>query len=237
MKSHVLRATVLVVVSFSLCCANRRAWVYTPEPLKDVSAKISKKVVVMPFADERANVNRNRLAFYLIPLFPFGWVDYEVPEGEPMHIFSGLWTNYNPKEDYAKALAQELENARLFNEAYFGYTREGSDLVIRGNLENTRYKAYMITYGLSAYGPLLWFFGFPAGTASNELSVKLMCEDSKSRTVLFSKTYMAPRYTTWFWLYWMPTDFNYAELLKEIYREFIGDLERNEKKLAGAGEK
>ena len=58
---------------------------------------------------------------YLIPLMPFGWQTLDVPEGQQMHIFSGMWTNYKPSEDYPKALAEELTNANIFDEAYFDF--------------------------------------------------------------------------------------------------------------------
>jgi hypothetical protein len=90
---------------------------------------------------------------YLIPLFPFGWQDFKVPEGSQTHMTSGLWINYKPTEDFAKALATELQNARVFQEAYFDFGRGNADIIVHGKILGTQYSGKAISYGLSAFGP------------------------------------------------------------------------------------
>lgn len=205
-------------------CATQKAWVYSPNTYGDAPVISKKTAVVLPFTDSRENINENRILVYLIPLMPLGWANLNIPEGQQMHIFSGLWTNYKPTEDYAKALAEEMGSAKIFEEAYFDFKKGNSDIIIRGKILNTRYEGTILSYGLSVYGPLLWLVGFPAGTASNQLSVEMNCVDAKSNEVIFSKIYTAAPYEEIGWIYAMPNDFNYSSMLKDLYGSFIADL-------------
>ncbi len=224
------KCTVLMLlVSFCIMgCASQKAWVYSPNyNFSNQAPVIEKSAVILPYEDARTNTNKNYVLMYLIPLMPCGWQNLSVPEGQAMHIFSGLWTNYKPSEDYPKALAQELNNARLFKEAYFDFKKGNSDFIIKGKILTTQYSGKMITYGLSVYGPLLWFVGFPAGTVKNELSVELSVLEAQSNDVIFSKKYAAPQYSRLGWLYVMPNGFNYPKMLKDIYKQFVEDMKIN----------
>jgi len=112
-----MKSAGILVLALVYGCATQHAWVYAPTLQRLPGRARPERAVVLPFRDARQNVNSNRLALYLIPLFPFGWADFEVPEGMQGHVTSGLWTNYKPTEDYPKALAEELQNAGLFREA------------------------------------------------------------------------------------------------------------------------
>ena len=208
---------------------------YRPNTYPDSRARGSKTAVVLPFKDTRENINKNRILVYMIPGIPgFGWANYDVPEGQAMHMNSGLWVNYKPSEDYAKALAQELEEAKVFKEAYFDFKKGDSDYVIKGTILSTKYKGTLISYGLSVYGPLLWLVGFPAGTVSNELSLALSCVDAKTDDVLSTKTYTAPKYGKTSWIYVLPNDFNYPTMLRDLYKTFVEDLSSHVKETRGA---
>ncbi len=229
MKAHAMRLAVAgLLMVMATGCATQKSWVYRSGSYADrPSVPMQKSVAVLPFDDGRENANKNRLAIYLIPLIPaFGWADFSVPEGSQMHVTSGLWVNYKPTEDFPKALAQEFTAAGLFREAYFDFKKGESDLVVRGRIVSTRYKGTIISYGLSAYGPLLWFVGFPSGTVYNDLSVELSCLDSKTGATLFTKSYTAEPYSKVAWIYVMPDDFNYPVMLGDVYRQFIQDLRR-----------
>lgn len=205
-------------------CQSQKAWVYAPNQFQNKPPLSSKKAVVQPFDDLRENDNSNNIRFYLIPLFPFGWADLKVPEGAQHHVFSELWINYKPTEDFPKALASEVQNARIFEEAHFDFGRGDADIIVSGKILNTEYSGKVFSYGLSVYGSLLWTVGLPAGTASNDLSVELYCIDASSNRQLFAKTYKVPTYSRWGWIYSMPNDFNYPDMLKDIYKQFVSDL-------------
>jgi len=218
---------VVVVLLFSIFisgCASQKAWVYKPNTYSQSSVFSEKTAVITPFLDQRDDINKNRLFLYMIPLMPFGWADYNAPEGAQMHLNSGIWINYKPTEDFAKALAQELENANVFKEAYFDFKKGSSDIIIQGKIINTKYSGTLISYGLSVYGPSLWLLGFPAGSVNNELSIELSCMDTKTNQLLFSKTYLAPKYSKISWIYNLPNDFNYSLMLKDLYKQFLLDL-------------
>ena len=226
-----------IVALIALCvlgCSAQKSWVYSPNSYFNTSKALGGlTAVVLPFEDGRYNENKNRAGFYLIPLLPgFGWVNYHVPEGQSGHLNSGLWTNYKPTEDYAKALVQELESAKIFKEGFFDFKKGDSDICIKGRILSTQYKGTLISYGLSAYGPLLWFVGFPAGTISNELMLEISCLDAKTEKVIFTNTYTAPKYSKISWIYVLPNDFNYPSMLQNVFKIFIEDLQRHSSLIA-----
>ncbi len=100
-------------------------------------------------------------------------------------------------------------------------------MMIRGQIINTNYHGKLISYGLSFYGPLLWYFCFPASYVENDLEVKLTCMDSKSEKVIFTKNYKAPTYSAVSIIYSLSSDFNYADMLKGVYGEFSQDIRAN----------
>jgi len=224
MKQFYFPVLFFIATSVITSCANQKAWVYSGNQYTAMEV-VSKKAVVIPFEDARQNDNHNYFALYMIPLFPFGWQTFTVPEGSQMHMNSGLWTNYKPTEDYAKALASDLKNLNYFEEAYFDFKKGDSDYIFTGKILNTDYHGKIISYGLSVYGPLLWFFCLPSSYITNNLEVELNCTDAHSGKVLFTKIYKSPEYSEVSIIYALQNDFNYAAMLKDIYKEFINDLQ------------
>lgn len=222
---HLVRIALLGAFALTAGCASQKTWVYHPNSYPKGTTSTGKKVVVPPFEDARENENHNLWGMYMIPAFPCGWQTYNTPEGVPMHITSAMWMNYKPTEDYAKALAEDLRKTGLFAEASFDYSKGNGDYIVSAKILNTRYKGYVISYGLSVYGPMLWLFGFPAGTVSNELTVELSLADPKTNKSLFSKTYTAAPYKKVSWIYVTANDFNYAEMLAEINKQFCTDIQ------------
>jgi hypothetical protein len=159
---------------------------------------------------------------------PFGWADYSAPEGATMHATSGLWVNYKPTEDFAKALGQELTDTGRYKEAYFSFKTEDVDYVFKGQILNSDYHGDIISYGLSIYGPVLWLI-LPAGTVDNDLSLRLACVDRRTNSTIFQETYSAEHYHELYWVYSMPNDFNYPDMLKSVYGKFTSDLLTNGK--------
>jgi hypothetical protein len=70
-----------------------------------------------------------------------------------MHVNSGLW-QFRPADDFARAVAQEVDNARVFRETFVGNRASDADYVLLGEITSTKYEGKIISYGLSAYGPL-----------------------------------------------------------------------------------
>jgi hypothetical protein len=159
---------------------------------------------------------------YAIPLMPMGWQDLNTPEGVQMHINSGLWT-FKPNEDFAKAIAEELNNTSMFKEVFFTHRPSDADLILKGKILSTKYDGKIITYGLSVYGPLLWFVGFPSAYISNDLSLEFELVESKTNSILWKKSFQKDKGSISF-LYYMQADFTYDTLLKEIMKEAIPSI-------------
>jgi hypothetical protein len=223
---------IITLALFNIGCASQKAWIYRTNNYSYSATQINKQIVVLPFKDLRENINSNKVVLSVIPLFPFGWLNFSAPEGSQVHMFTRAWTNYNPKEDFSKALAEELRATNIFKEAYFDFKKGESDFIIKGEILLTKYTCTLISYGLSVFGPNLWIIGFPSGTISNEIVIKLSCVDNNSSKVFFSKTYAAPRYKKWAWIYAPPIQFNYSSMLKDLYKDFTEDLKINLQKQA-----
>ncbi len=225
------RLFLFALLAFSIAaCSEQKAWVYRVGEYQSPPSQAQRKtVVILPFDDLRGDENHNRIGLSLIPLFPFGWVNYSAPEGAQIHVTSGLWINYKPTEDFPKALAQELTSTGRYKDAYFNFrTDPAADYVIKGQIINTDYYGEQFTYGLSVYGPLLWLLGLPAATVDNNLSIRLTCADKTGASV-FSQTYTAPEYHEVGWIYALPSDFQYASMLGGLYGHFVKDLEGSDK--------
>lgn len=214
---------ISIIISLMLGgCANQRAWTYKAEPYVQAKPILNKSVAVPPLSDQRENANSNLMMIYLIPLMPFGWQELNTPEGVQMHANSGLWI-FRPNEDFAKAIAEELNNASIFKEVFFTHRPSDADLTLRGKIISTKYDGKLITYGLSVYGPLLWLFGFPASYVENYLSLQFELVDTKSNTILWQQSFNKDHNSLSI-LYSLQPDFFYDVLLKATMKEAIPSI-------------
>jgi hypothetical protein len=218
-------------MSLSLAaCQSTRTWSYTPEPRSSAAPTLDKVVVVIPFEDHRKNENSNLIGLYLIPLMPYGWADYETPEGPDRHITSGLW-QFRPIDDMTRAVAQEVENARVFKEAFVGNRPSEGDYVLTGEIVETGYHGKVYSYCLSAYGPLLWYLGLPAAQVQNTFELRLKLSKNPSEPPLWSYT-ISGREENTSWIYVMKPDLLYDALLKNGMKEALPSLREAVRKLA-----
>jgi hypothetical protein len=220
-------AIVLVILALLIVtgCATQRVWTYKADPYVKTEPLVNKSVAVTPLTDNRENKNSNMIALMYIPLMPYGWMDYNTPEGGQVHIASSVWF-FKPTEDIAKAIAEEINNSGIFKEAFFTYRANEAGLNLRGNIKSTYYGGKLFSYGLSVYGADLWFIGFPAGTCENNLEISLELVESATGKVLWSETYKK-EYSDVFWIYALSADFQYDQLLKEIMKDVIPSLKRD----------
>jgi hypothetical protein len=220
------KLSILLVLSVITSCSNTKGWVYKTNSYdkNNHSNMNNKTVAVLPFSDKRSNENKNYYMLYALPLSPFGYQNLSSPETVQMHANSGLWINFNPKEDFAKALVEELNASGAFREVFFSTSTRDSEYYISGEIVSTDYNAKLFSYGLSIYGPLLWYFGLPATHVANDLEVKLSLMNSKTRKEVFTKNYRADHYGKTGWIYSLPSDFRYSEMLASIYKRFSEDL-------------
>ncbi|NLX50648.1 MAG: hypothetical protein GXY72_00935 [Deltaproteobacteria bacterium] len=224
MERIVVRSTFLFLAFLVLLtgCSHQRAWVYKAEPLVSAVPVINKSVSIAPLTDHRENSNTNAAMMYMIPLMPFGWQNLNTPETVSMHIQSGLWI-FKPSEDFAKAIAEELQNSSIFKEAFFTHRESEGEIALRGKILSTKYEGYMFTYGLSVYGPLLWIFCLPTSYVSNDLSLQLQLVDLKTQEVLWEQSYKKEDNKTSI-IYALKPDFMYDDFLKDIMKEAVPSI-------------
>ena len=145
---------------------------------------LDKKIAIVPFDDYRSDENGNWGLMYLIPLCPFGWMDYERPDAASMFATIGEY-DVTPSEDLAKAAAVSFRRAGLFADAYYtmGGEKDKADFVLSGRIKVMRHNGKMITYGLSVFGPYLWVIGLPCATAENTIALELELKNRSGKIV------------------------------------------------------
>lgn len=224
MKRIVVRCSLLLmlVLVFLTGCSNQRAWIYKAEPRVSAAPVLNKSVAVAPLTDHRENSNTNAWMMYMIPLMPFGWQTFNTPETVQMHMQSGLWI-FKPSEDFAKAIAEELHNSSIFKEVFFTHRESEGEIALRGKILSTKYDGYMFTYGLSVYGPLLWFICLPTSYVSNDLALQLQLVDLKTQDVLWEQSYKKEDSKISI-IYALQPDFMYDRFLKDIMKEAMPSI-------------
>ena len=183
---------IVICCLFLTGCVSHRGWVYQSDPKEFKQPEITKTIAVLPFTDKRENINADRMGIGFIPLVPFGWQDLKTPE-------TIINQQFYPKEDFAKATAQELNSASIFKDVFFSYKETDSDYILVGELEQSDIHTKIFFYGLSAPGDLLWFLGFPAAYYSNKITLNFKLLDKNYHTK-FSKTYSESIEEIW-WIY------------------------------------
>jgi len=221
-KRMVYYHLVCICILLATGCASQKIWTYGIEPESISPVIIDKSVAIPPFSDQRLNENNNMFAMYLIPLMPFGWQTYNTPEGAQRHMNSGIWF-WKPNEDIAKAAAEELNASHIFKEAFFTFRESDAPLILKGTVKSTKYNGKLFSYGLSVYGPLLWFVGFPSTTINNDLILSFKLVDKIKNVVLWEKEYQE-KINRCNWLYYVRSDFEYSALLKTIMADVINDI-------------
>jgi hypothetical protein len=193
-------------------CTRERIWTYSADPYSRRPPLLDKTVVVLPLTDAREDTNKEMLFMWFVPLVPFGWTTLDTPEQASTHVASLAWS-FDPEEDMAIAIAQELKNARIFKEVSFSRKATDGDLVLRGVIKSTFYSGEKYSYGLSVLAFPMWLIGFPYGTARNELHITLTLEDPGTKEVLWKHDSRRRKNST-SWIYTFKPDFLYEDLLK-----------------------
>lgn len=179
---------VLISSALLAGCASRASFVYKPSP--SVAAGMQKlplKVAVTHFDDLRGDDNTNASFIYLIPLVPFGTISYDRPDGANGFLFHASY-NFRPSEDFARAVVEELKQNNYFDEVFVTQRQNepAVDLIISGKIKEAKYNGKLISYGLSAYGPMLWFVGLPAGTTHNAINLSLEMRRASDNVVVWT---------------------------------------------------
>jgi hypothetical protein len=227
MKSKSLTTAITLSVVFLLLtgCASPRGWSYSAAPPVERPPLVQKSLAVPPLTDQRSHENENKAFMSFIPFVPYGWIDYNTPETVQMHLTTGLW-QFKPTEDIAKAFALEVQNRRLFKEAFFTFRESEGDYILRGSISSTKLEGKIYSYCLSFIGIDLQFLGLPAGSLRNDLTLEVSLEDRASQKKLWSKRYMKEHEEGPYWIYGLPSDFWYDDMLKEAMPGILSDMEQ-----------
>lgn len=164
----------LLLLPLAIGCGSAGAWRYQPSTAEVRQPLAPSRVAVLPFEDRRPEGNLNLFLLYLIPVNPIGPFSYNQIEGGSTFLTHGSY-QIRPGEDLAKAVVSELHAAQVFEEVFYTEREREPDVdfLLRGYVDDLRYEGKIISYGLSVYGPILWFLGLPAGHAKNSIKVGL----------------------------------------------------------------
>ncbi len=193
------------------------------------------KVAVAPFDDERGDINTFGTCFLrLLPLAPFGYVDYERPDAARLFATINAY-EFTPSEDLAKAAALSLRRSNLFKDAFFtfGGEKDNADLVMYGKVKTAKYNGKILTYGLSIVGDFLWLIGAPCSISANTLELEFQVK--RKDKVIWDYTFSRSE-SIWQWYYYQfgSDCLAFAQLTQEAMNGAILDLSgrlRNNPKL------
>ena len=225
MRICVIVATALLASALT-GCSDFKEWSYEPDARVDRVPLLAKRVVVPPLNDLRPHKNREIGAFLacFVPLMPYGTVNLNRPELSP------IWKRkdvkpFNPADDVARAIAEELNNSGLFSQVVFSPNPKDEELVLNGDLIVLKDDRWITLYGLTYFfGDFLWLMGAPMGGTTNELTVKLTLVERETGKVLWSQTFCERDRKTE-WLYSMKVALRHPRLLKTEMHQAIKSLE------------
>ena len=177
--------TCLVACLALTACGTTAKWSYPPNETAGYEAREShpQKVAVKMGIDQRPAENSNMFAMYLVPLVPWGWMEYERPEAARMYN-SIVEYDIDMSKDPALAVATEFQRSKLFPQAFFTYggDTEGA-WVCEVTPVRMAWEGRVYSYGLSVFGPLLWFLGLPAGQNDCHIEFDIRLVDASGEEV------------------------------------------------------
>ncbi len=184
MKNKLLFGLIVVLLQCSLREPDT-FFFYVPPDHPEPKVKIEKSIGILPFKDLRPIKNDSSYVFsyYLIPLVLWQTFEDERPN------------KYEKKEtfdsDLARALRNELKSLQLFKEIILNtsYYNKESDFKVEAEILSAKEIRTVTAYGASILSFYLYGSGLPSGNLENELKLKIKLFETKSKRILFEKTY------------------------------------------------
>ncbi len=183
-----LAACALAVIA---CTPRLRApdrWAYVPIPRADREPLIDADLVVMPLEDQRDNTNTLRMVAFAVPLMLWSDSTMNAPEVHMALPVNGPSVDFRPLVDLSEAVADSLDNARIFRSARLGYRASDAEYHVRGQILATTYENRMWTYGIAVLSILPWTVGLPSTTSFYELEIHLDLYRGSDPTPIWSHT-------------------------------------------------
>lgn len=229
-RNVIVRLATFALLMTLIGCNTHAKWTYPLNPDQLYQAAESRPdltIGVLPFREARPVKNQAAtFLLYMIPLVPSSSVHYERPEAAKMFNTIAEW-EFEVDEDLGKAAARSFENSRLFGRVYFtlgGETRE-ADYILRGTAHRSYYEGTIYSYGLSVFGPLLWYVGLPAGSSINQTDFEFELLDKSNRVVWSYRTSGSHKITQGIFYNWGNDALHFASLMEDAMNEALMDLE------------
>jgi len=137
---------------FTLHSEQSSYWYYTPLSYSTKTLPTDPTANIQPFIDQREERHSNMLYMAEIPLLPYGTISSTKPEKSDKHLNTSEW-NFDPVNNFPRALLTELEEAQIFSHVTFG-EKASADLEITGEITRTTYQGKIYSYGLSTVGKI-----------------------------------------------------------------------------------
>ena len=225
--------TILLALSLLSGCGTTAKFIYPAKGRNLIrfsdGPAYQKKVAVVPFEDMRGDKNQCGTMFlYIIPLMPFGYVEYERPDGARTFI-SIYEFDFDMSEDLAKAAAYSLRKSNLFVDAFFtfGGDKENAQLLLEGEVFSTVYNGKTFSYGLSVFAPYLWLIGLPAGSSRNDIVLNLKLTDLTTEKRIWEKNYnLTHKIVLGLYYHYGHDVKGYTYMMQEIMNDAIEDMNR-----------
>ncbi|MFA7229880.1 MAG: hypothetical protein WC071_01290 [Victivallaceae bacterium] len=232
MKTFIIMLFALGLLAVMPGCGTTARFVYPADMNTlvkfDDKQRQDKVVAVLPFDDFRSDANEaSTFFFYLVPLMPYGWGNYDRPDDEAIFL-SIAGFDFNPSEDLAKAAAVSLRRSNLFKDAWFtfGGEKDKADYILTGQVMSTEYKCKVFSYGISLPCPYLWMLGAPAGTSCNRLHVKFALHDKKGQLIWEHSFDREENIMQWLYYRYGQDVKMYAPLMEQAMNEALQNMKK-----------
>ena len=223
-KTSFLIALSLVVVLSG--CSSRAGWQYQASATRVAAAPAPVVVGVEHFQDKRGTENSRYFWVCVIPLVPYCTSTYKQLENANGFLTEAAY-NFRPSDDLAKATADELQQAGLFQEVYV--TDRPSDpnanLLLRGTVLNTDWVGTQYSYLVSGYAGVFYLLGLPIGTVDDSLSLTLELVNNANGQVLWRHEITGHYEKTEGFYYNYAQDFGYPQMFHEGIAPAISELQ------------
>ena len=226
-----IRGALLAAILGLSACSTPASWIYPNDPdslYRSAEKRSDLVIAVLPFREARPVENqRVTLLMYLIPLSPYGWISFERPD-YAVTFNTVLGYEFHPAEDFARAVTKSFDTSALFRRVYFTLDGEiaEADYILRGTTRRAAYVGRTWSYGLSAFGPLLWFFGLPAGTSANIVDLELELIDRNDEVVWYFRSDDHHQIKQGLYYNWGKDVLHFATVTENVLNAALRDLER-----------
>lgn len=225
--THRIVAAGLSAVCIAMAgCVSNAGWQYTGSQQSRAATQLPVDLAVERFEDKRETGNSQYFWVCIIPLVPYCTADYHRPDTANGFITAGAYA-FRPSEDLAQAAASEIRGTEMFRDVFVTDRKAdpGAPLVMRGTIYNTNWDGTRYGYLLGPYGPLLWLFGLPVGSAQNTLTLRLELAESSSGRVLWTADINKNYEQTEGIYYNYGTDFGYPQMFRDGMTDAVKSME------------